>query len=407
MVLDFLTLSIVILLNAITMAIVWGLIWWSHRAFGAARIWMAACLTSAVGGLVLSLEAIAPVTTNVIGNGFVFFGFCLFWVGVRQIYGDRLPWLESIAITVVSLAILIAFSTVYPSGPARNAVYAIGQSVPLAFAIYDLTRPDRRSPGSLLAAAAMLIAILVHAVETGANFMHSAGAMTQFHYDVIETMVILLVIFSGVVWNFGMIVMAIDHLRAELTVLTYRDELTGIGNRRLLLERLAAEQAQRKRKPLALLMFDLDNFKAINDDHGHAAGDACLRRVAELASAHLRPGDLLTRLGGDEFCALLPGTDVKEAAGIAARLVAACREMNVDWASGTISLSLSIGVAEASPANPQSGVDLMEAADQALYTVKRQGRDGYAVAARLHPRKEADVSSASTGINGAPALDAL
>lgn len=383
MVLDFLTLSIVILLNAITMAMIWGLIWWTYRGFSAARMWMIACLITALGGLVLSLEALAPVPTNVIGNGVVFFGFCLYWIGVRQFYGDRLPWLESVAITTAAMLVLVFFSTLYPSSPARNAVYAVGQSVPLVFAIFDLTRPARRSPGSFLAAGAMAVAVLVHGVETAANYVHGTGGMVRLHYDTIETVVILLVIFSGVVWNFGMIVMAIDHLRAELAVLTYRDELTGAANRRLLLERLAAveSRAWRKGRPFALLMLDLDNFKAINDDHGHAAGDACLRHVAELMSEKVRASDLVARLGGDEFCVLLPDTDAAEAARIAADLVATFRTHPVACGDKAIPLTLSIGVAESSPAHPRTGAELMEAADQALYAVKRSGRDGYALAA--------------------------
>jgi len=383
MVLDFLTLSIVILLNAITMAIVWGLIWWSYRSFGAARIWMFACLTTALGGLILALESLAKVPTNVIGNGVIFFGFCLYWVGVRQFYGRRRPWLESILITTAGMVALVVFSTAYPSNGARNAVYAIGQSVPLALAIIDLTRAGRRSPGSLLAAVAMAIAILVHGVETAANFAFTHGGMAQIHYDTIETVVILLAIFSGVVWNFGMIIMAIDHLRAELAVLTYRDELTGVGNRRLLQERLVAaeDHSRRTGRPFAVMMVDLDNFKTINDQHGHAAGDACLRQVADVASGTLRAVDLVARPGGDEFCILLADTDGFEASGIASELVTTFRERPVPWGDRAIPLTLSIGVAESSPAHPKTGVELMELADQALYAVKRDGRDGYALAA--------------------------
>ncbi|MBN9059192.1 MAG: GGDEF domain-containing protein [Rhizobiales bacterium] len=383
MVLDFLTLSIVILLNAFTMAIIWGLIWWSYRSFAAARIWMFACLTTALGGLILALESLAKVPTNVIGNGVIFFGFCLYWVGVRQFYGRSRPWVESVLITTGAMVALVVFSTAYPSNGARNAVYAIGQSIPLACAIFDLTRPGRRTPGRMLAAVAMAIAIFVHGVETAANFAFTHGGMAQLHYDTIETVVILLVIFSGVVWNFGMIVMAIDHLRAELAVLTYRDELTGVGNRRLLQERLVAaeERLRHTGLPFTLMMVDLDNFKSINDEHGHAAGDACLRQVADIAAGALRPADLVARPGGDEFCILLADLDGSRASAIASELVATFRQRPVPWGGGGIPLTLSIGVAEASAAHPRTGTELLELADRALYAVKRDGRDGYALAA--------------------------
>lgn len=385
MVLDFLTLYIVILMNALTMAIIWFLIWWSYRGFGAARTWMAACLVTALGGLVLSMEAVAHVATNVIGNGIVFFGFCLYWMGVREFYGEPRPWRASFAITAGATAVLVFFATVYPSSPARNAVYALGQSVPLLLAVYDLTRKGRRSPGSLLAAWAMGIAVFVHAVETTANLARSLAMLAPLHYDMVETIVLLLVIFSGVMWNFGMIVMAIDHLRAELAVLTYRDELTGAASRRLLLTRFAAveKRARREGRSFALLLIDLDNFKSINDEHGHAAGDDCLRHVVTIASACLRPRDLLARPGGDEFSVLLPDTDAAGAERVAAALVAAFRANPLRRGETCIRLTVSIGAAVSTPERPLSMEELGEAADQALYAVKRAGRDGHALSAAV------------------------
>ncbi|WP_051231071.1 GGDEF domain-containing protein [Kaistia adipata] len=406
MVLDFLTLYIVILLNALTMAIIWSLIWWSYRGFGAARTWMAACLVTALGGLVLSMEGVAHVATNVAGNGFVFFGFCLYWVGVREFYGEPKPWRASFAITGGAMLVLLLFATIYPSSAARNVVYAAGQSVPLLLAVYDLTRKGRRSPGSLLAASAMGIAVLVHAVETTANLARSVAVLAPLHYDMVETIVLLLVIFSGVVWNFGMIVMAIDHLRGELAVLTYRDELTGAANRRLMQARLAAveKRAGREGKPFSLLLIDLDNFKAINDRHGHAAGDECLRHVVATAKSCLRQRDLLARLGGDEFGALLPDTDAPTAERIAAALVAAFRAHSLVHGDVRIPLTVSIGVAASTPDRRLPIDELREAADQALYVVKRAGRDGHALAGAASPGSVARWQPVTEGLlSGRPA----
>jgi diguanylate cyclase (GGDEF)-like protein len=382
MVLDLVTLYIVILMNALTMAIVWFFIWWSYRDFGAARTWMAACLVTALGGIVLSMEAVAYLTTSVVGNGIVFFGFCLYWAGVREFYGEPKPWRASFAITGIAMILLVIFAAVYPSGVARNVVYAVGQSVPLVMAVRDLTRRGRRSPGSLLAASAMGIAVLVHGVETVANLARGFAMLAPPQYGVVETAAVLLVIFSGVMWNFGMIVMAIDHLRAELAVLTYRDELTGAANRRLLLARLASVEKRsiREHKPFALLLIDLDRFKSINDRHGHAVGDDCLRHVVATANACLRPRDLLARHGGDEFSVLLPDTDDAGASRMAAAIVAAFRAHPLERTGLHLPLTVSVGGATSTPARRLSIDELGEAADQALYAVKRSGRDGYALA---------------------------
>ena len=128
--------------------------------------------------------------------------------------------------------------------------------------------------------------------------------------------------------NFGFLLMAIDRLRNEVADLALLDDLTGVGNRRHLLQRLTEECARSERsgEPFALLVIDLDGFKAINDTHGHAAGDACLQHFTLMAQTRLRPGDMLARTGGDEFCVVLPASTLREGAMIARRVLEVCRD---------------------------------------------------------------------------------
>ena len=93
-------------------------------------------------------------------------------------------------------------------------------------------------------------------------------------------------------------------------------------------------------------MVDLDGFKQINDTHGHAAGDACLRHFTLMAQMQLRPGDLLARTGGDEFCILLPATTLREGAMIARRVLDACREDAAGCTGADVPIAASIGVAQ-------------------------------------------------------------
>jgi two-component system chemotaxis family response regulator WspR len=152
------------------------------------------------------------------------------------------------------------------------------------------------------------------------------------------------------------------QLEVELARLARLDQLTGLANRRCFDEILAGEwqRAQRHGWELALVVFDVDEFKPYNDQFGHPAGDSCLRRLANAAREVVhRHGDLVARLGGEEFAVVLPQTPVGGAAAVAGREV----------------VTISIGVASLRPNAEQRIEDLIEAADQALYAAKRAGRN--------------------------------
>jgi diguanylate cyclase (GGDEF)-like protein/PAS domain S-box-containing protein len=159
-------------------------------------------------------------------------------------------------------------------------------------------------------------------------------------------------------------------LNTELDRLATTDPLTGLANRRRFLEICRKEmlRCQRYGRPLSFLFIDLDNFKRINDDHGHAAGDCVLRIVADLLSSRLRPSDTLARIGGDEFVVLLTETDGSGADELADRLGRAIESHPVQTEDATIRVSASIGTA---PYVPGSSLEeLMMLADRALLTAK-------------------------------------
>ncbi len=155
------------------------------------------------------------------------------------------------------------------------------------------------------------------------------------------------------------------------------DGLTGVHNRRYFDHRSLIEfsQAVRHRYPLACLFLDIDHFKAINDRHGHPAGDEVLRQVGGLILRSLRTGDLAARYGGEEFVVLLPRTDLAGACEVAERIRLMVQEAPfVTPEGGTVSATLSAGLAMLTP-NATSFADLLSAADKALYEAKRGGRN--------------------------------
>lgn len=154
------------------------------------------------------------------------------------------------------------------------------------------------------------------------------------------------------------------------------DHLTGIANRRAFFEAAEREMARRKQspRPLSLVMFDADHFKAVNDTYGHPAGDAVLCHLARLLMATFRQVDVVARVGGEEFAVLLPSTDLQTALKIANRLRENVAAQVVEVDGAKIRFTVSGGVA--SMDDSISGLDaLMKRADQALYQAKASGRN--------------------------------
>jgi diguanylate cyclase (GGDEF)-like protein len=176
---------------------------------------------------------------------------------------------------------------------------------------------------------------------------------------------------------------ALEANQRELASLARIDALTGLTNPRAFDETLRREfkRAQRQRGLLAVAVLDLDNFKQFNLAHGTAAGDAALQRVAALLNERFkRDTDVVARLGGEEFVALLPGFGMAEAQGVLESLRDELRELRLP--DGVGSLTLSVGLAAASPAHPYlSAQALLQAADEALYIAKHAGRDRLSLAA--------------------------
>jgi diguanylate cyclase (GGDEF)-like protein len=157
--------------------------------------------------------------------------------------------------------------------------------------------------------------------------------------------------------------------------MTITDGLTNLCNRRRLDAVLEEEipRARRHHRDLSLLMLDIDHFKAINDTHGHLAGDSVLRGLATVLQKRLRPNDKLGRYGGEEFCAILPETSLRNAASIAEELRALVESYAFVSESRSIRVTISIGAASLQPA--MQAADLYRGADEQLYTAKRSGRN--------------------------------
>jgi diguanylate cyclase (GGDEF)-like protein len=177
--------------------------------------------------------------------------------------------------------------------------------------------------------------------------------------------------------------------RARLLRSGFTDVLTGWHNRRYLSVRLVEELARARRDGtrLVCLMLDIDHFKRINDNWGHAAGDTVLREIALRIESQVRASDVAARYGGEEFVVLLPGTDVAAAKLLAERIRTAVSKTPIELANGEVAIiTASIGISEVQPSPDADdlktiGDALIARADVALYAAKSAGRDRVVVEA--------------------------
>lgn len=172
----------------------------------------------------------------------------------------------------------------------------------------------------------------------------------------------------------------LNSANQKLRYLSYVDELTNIANRRYFEEFLKKEwqRAKRLKKVLSLIMIDIDHFKNYNDTYGHKKGDQCLEQVAQVLSKTLmRPGDFVSRFGGEEFVVVLPDTKIKGASRVAEMLRYAVQSLAIMHQSSPIEkvVTISLGVSSYSPTHDSNSDMLVNTSDSALYQAKQSGRN--------------------------------
>jgi diguanylate cyclase (GGDEF)-like protein len=349
--------------------------WLQSRSTPALLWWGAGHFVNAVGValLTLGLAVLAPPVI-VAGAGIVVVSMLLYWTGTRVfVRRSPAPWIAAGCMAAFGAA--AAGTLAYGARPSVAAMFVL-TFILLALSCSDLWR----ARAERLPARWGLIAVFaLHAVYIGAGALgFTAGNMTvepapspftwfgSVHFER------LIFLIGSAVFMIGI---AREREEVNSTSAARIDSLTGASNRGAFLARSErfVRRSQEDRTAVSLILFDLDHFKAINDTHGHASGDRVLRYFVETAGAMLRPADLLGRLGGEEFAAILPGAGVEAACVIADRVRRAFEIAPAAVGGPAVNATVSAGVATL-----RSGMsleDLLEAADQALYRAKALGRN--------------------------------
>ncbi|MGE7416630.1 GGDEF domain-containing protein [Methylobacterium tarhaniae] len=371
--LDAPTLVIVTVFVMVVMGALYLLSWSQARRTLALGFLGAAQLLGAVAVILFGLRGLIPDWLSIgLANAVMLTAFGLIWGGARSFEGRRVPYLWIAAGPLAWLAACLV-PPFYASLGARVILCSAIAGLSCALAARTLWHnrgerlPSRAPAAILLASEALLIWARIPA-----NLVLPApptGMPGQTLWVAILCFVALL---YTVAVSVLFMALAKERLEAEQRRAAETDPLTGIANRRAL-----AAEAQRilAAGPAALLLFDLDHFKRVNDTFGHAAGDAVLVGFCALARQILPAGTAFGRLGGEEFACLLPGAGAAEAASVAETVRVAVSAMRPDLLPG-LAVTVSIGVARRA-GGPGTGdfESLLGLADRALYQAKAQGRD--------------------------------
>lgn len=376
------TLWTVFVVNFLALGLIWAYVARSYPKFAASRFWMASAFVGAAGATTaLARLFVASPLPLLLGAAGIIAASCLAAMGIQRFYDRPVSWRAMGGVGALSLTGVVVFMVGFEHMQLRMLSYTLGQALPLVLALRLLLSPPegRVNPGARLSAIVILAIIAIFLVRAAGNLLgydFSARAGGQTH-----AVMVLGLLFLSMTLNFGFLLMAMDRLRGEVADLALLDDLTGVANRRHLLQRLSEECARsiRSGEPFSLLVIDLDGFKTINDTYGHAAGDACLRHFTLMAQTRLRPGDMLARTGGDEFCVVLPSSSLRDGAAIARRVLEVCRQDAASCTGTDIPIAISIGVAEWDRSVGQFPDRLIAHADHALYAAKKNGKNDFAV----------------------------
>lgn len=352
------------------------------------RIWAGAMGLESIAWALISMRGTIPDAASIlVPNLLLAAALALKLAAVHEYQGRPWPCWKCLLPVVLMLVLLVLLE--YDDFRGRliygGLIYA-AQMLMIAQALRtDIESRSGRAWWLLYGVTAAMVPILVLralAAFFGADYFATVeGAMAP---NTIQLMIFVCMIALGILGSLGFVLMDKERSDLELRSMAMTDFLTKALNRRAFTERAEQQMALAHRTglPLALLMIDVDHFKQVNDEYGHAAGDAVLVEIARVIGGCIRKQDTLGRYGGEEFGVLLPSTDQAGAMVVAEKLRNAVESMYCRAKSKNISVTISIGVTVCLASCEKCPSDLnklLADADRALYQAKHGGRNCAAV----------------------------
>jgi diguanylate cyclase (GGDEF)-like protein len=348
--------------------------WLQHRRIFALALWGSAFIIAAIATvlIVIARGTVPDLWSIVIGNAILAAAYGLIWSGARNFEGKRV----SIVLTLAGALIWLTACSIGPIYAMPEARAIVMAAIAIAYALLTVLELWRGRGDGVWRWPIMLL-LLGHAAAIPVRIPLAGEWTNPNPFDVdLRTFAIFEAVFVCICAAYLFGGLAKDRIAARYWRASLIDPLTGVTNRRGFLQ--ACERLMVRtcfaRQPVALLLFDLDRFKSINDRFGHNAGDAVLTAFCKLATSLLRPTDLFGRIGGEEFASLLPDTTRQDALLLAERLRAAFEAITHKVAERTLTATVCVGVA----ISDDESFDLfalLDVADQALYRAKAMGRN--------------------------------
>ncbi|MFA5171040.1 MAG: GGDEF domain-containing protein [Sulfuriferula sp.] len=346
------------------------------------RQWAIANLCVGVGlGLAYFFSAPTPgyEWAVVIGSTLIAVGIGLQFNGIQKFKEVRTDWRISALIVVAVFCLNLWYAVLAPDVGARSiansVLYAIGYAS-CARALFIPIVPPLRTAYWFTAFSFSMLATVLLARAVGI-WLSSPGSFAGLYTQLpVNSLLFFIASMVQLFITFGFVLMLNYRLVADMQTLASHDVLTGAFNRRSLEEEASLQWARhlRNRNAMAIMLIDIDHFKAINDQYGHQTGDEVLRRMVNIAQKTARAGDYFARFGGDEFCILLPTTTEAEALILAERLRETYEAVIMEFVGRTLKCTITIGVADSAHVGADFS-SLVAAADQALYRAKQDGRN--------------------------------
>jgi diguanylate cyclase (GGDEF)-like protein len=374
--LDVNTLFLVTMYVEIMLGLLLFFAWAQNFGKRALAWWGSAHLLRAVSIMLLGMYGSVPDSVSIdLANAVLFGSFALTWCGAR-VFDQRNP---EPALALVGVAIWLLACRLHVFATTAELRVLVGTGIMTAYtwaAAYEFWRGRDEALVSRWPAIFMLFAhgalfLLRTPIGAVAHVQPGNNLALSGWLDLLSVEALLFTISIA----FILLAMAKEHTEYRHRAAARTDPLTGIANRRGFLEQTAlSRRSAAGRQPTAVLLFDLDRFKLVNDQYGHAVGDRTLQIFAEIAKAHIGEAGTVGRWGGDEFVAVIPNTSREIAATIAERIQVALERAAADIDGRLVGATVSTGMAFSSHGAFELPAMLLQA-DQALYRAKSEGRN--------------------------------
>ena len=365
----------VIVVNARTVGIAKGALWFAG-----------ANLSRAAGLLVIGLNGLLPMSTSAttaLGSLLAVCGIAMLYFSFIELL-ERGPILRSLQYALIAVMftvtlLLLIIPAPYPA--TLLLAYAI-EAVQIAATatVVFLFSGEEIGPAAWLTGGALSLYAFLLLMRAGVTLRFNTPTYSALTVETTRVWLVGSLVTNSAI-TFGFIFLSSAKLRLELLWHAQADELTGLLNR-WALRRIALREISRcgrTKDPVSVLMMDLDGLKKVNDSLGHGCGDAVLQAIAGVLRETVRDQDAVARIGGDEFCILLPDTGLTEAATVAERLRSQIDDMILQYKGQSVRVFASLGVSSSDECG-LSWQKLLEQSDIALYRAKREGKNRVVIA---------------------------